>query len=252
MKEVVITGASSGIGQAISQEFSAQGWKTHLLARNIDKLKSVQKTLPNESEIYSVDLSDVKSIENVVRELEERKANISAIVNNAGIFKATRFDLEPQDSWTWHFATNLFGPVQLTRLLWPHLLKNKGSITNISSTLGLRPIAHTGAYSASKAAMDNWTQTLALEGGSHGIRANCISPGLVDTPIHAFHKSDNPAHKDQLKMLQTLQPLGRTGLPQDIAHAVYFLASEKASWMTGAIVPVDGGVTVTTNDPFSK
>jgi NAD(P)-dependent dehydrogenase (short-subunit alcohol dehydrogenase family) len=249
MKDVLITGASSGIGAAIAREFSSKGWKVHLFARNTARLNEVRSTLKNPSEIYTVDLSDAQAVVNAVKELHERNANISVLINNAGIYRPAAFDKEAADNWDWHFATNLFAPVRLTRLLWPQLVKNKGCVTNVSSTLGLRPIANTGAYSASKAALDNWTQTLALEGGPLGVRANAISPGLVDTPIHGFHKSEKEPLKKLRETLQTLQPLGRMGEPEDIARAVYFVSSAEASWMTGAIVPVDGGVTLTTHNP---
>jgi NAD(P)-dependent dehydrogenase (short-subunit alcohol dehydrogenase family) len=252
MKDVVITGASSGIGAAIAREFAAHGWRTHLLARDAEKLARVQKTLQNKCEIYAVDLSQDEAITAAVQEIEKRGASVSVLVNNAGIYNPQPFDKEKADNWEWHFKTNLFAPVRLTRLLWPQLVKNRGAVTNVSSTLGLRPIANTGAYSASKAALDNWTQTLALEGGPLGVRANAISPGLVDTPIHGFHKSEKAPHAEQRKILQSLQPLGRLGEPEDIARAVYFVSSESAGWMTGTIVPVDGGVSVTTYDPFAN
>jgi len=252
MKEVLITGASSGIGAAIAKLFNQRGWKTHLVGRDRDKLTNVQKSFENPSEIYCCDLAAEKNIDGLFSELKSKKANISVLVNNAGIYKPSAFDKETPDSWQWHFSTNLFAPVKLTRLLWPQLVANKGCVTNVSSTLGLRPIANTGAYSASKAALDNWTQTLALEGGPFGVRANSVSPGLVDTPIHAFHKSENAELKSLRKALNSLQPLGRVGEPEDIANAVYFVSSTEASWMTGAIVPVDGGVTLTTFEPQIK
>jgi len=252
MKEVVVTGASSGIGAAITREFSTQGWKVHLVARDAAKLAAVQKSLSGPSETYCCDLSSSEKISALADDLKKRGASVSALVNNAGVYRPASFAGESADNWDWHFATNLFGPVRLTRLLWKDLVKNKGAVTNVSSTLGMRPIPNTAAYSASKAALDNWTQSLALEGGPLGVRANVVSPGLVDTPIHGFHKSEKAPDKEVRATLQRLQPLGRMGEPEDIARAVYFLSSEGASWMTGAIVPVDGGVILTTHDPFAK
>ena len=116
------------------------------------------------------------------------------------------------------------------------------NIVNVSSTLGLRPTADTSAYSATKAAMVNWTHSLALGLGAQNIRANCVCPGLVDTPIHPFH--DQPAERKQitLQKMAHMQPLGRIGTPEEIAKAIYFLACEDSSWTTGSVLSVDGGI----------
>ena len=122
---------------------------------------------------------------------------------------------------------------------------NNNSIVNVSSTLGLKPTADTSAYSASKAAMNNWTQSLALALGSKKIRANCVCPGLVDTPIHSFHSLSIPEKEKTLQKLSPMQPLGRVGKSEEIAQSIYFLASEESAWTTGAILSVDGGINIT-------
>jgi NAD(P)-dependent dehydrogenase (short-subunit alcohol dehydrogenase family) len=249
MKEVLITGASSGIGAATARLFSQKGWKVFLLGRSIEKLLKVQSELKNPSEILAFDLGKKDNFPLIQKKLLSLGANIHALVNNAGIFKPALFLDETETSWEEQLEVNLLAPIRLTRLLWPMLKKNKGCVTNVSSTLGLRPIPNTGAYSASKAALNNWTQTLALEGGDEGVRVNAICPGLVDTPIHAYHKSENPQHIQLRENLKGLQPLGRLGEPEDIANAIYFSCSEESSWMTGALVPVDGGVIITTRNP---
>lgn len=249
MKDVLITGAGSGIGAATAEVFYRNGWRVFLAGRTLSKLETVKKNLGDKALTIGLDVSQSESIGDLKKQLEYHSANISALINNAGIYSPGLFAKEDDNNWLLHFETNLMGPVRLTRALWPQLQKNKGCITNVSSTLGLRPIVRTGAYSALKAAMNNWTQTLALEGAEVGIRANCICPGLVDTPIHSYHNSQKPEDVTLLQRLQKLQPLGRVGQPEDIAKAIYFTCSEEASWMTGAIIPVDGGVTLTTKDP---
>lgn len=248
MKEVVITGASSGIGAACARLFSEKGFKIHLVARDEQKLRSVQATLKNTSVIHVCDLGKRENISSLISSLQSAKAQVSVLVNNAGVYKRSRFETESDALWDWHFAVNLWAPVALTRALWPQLVAHKGAVVNVSSTLGLRPIDETGAYSASKAALNNWTQTLALEAGGQGVRVNAVCPGLVDTPIHSFHKSENQELRRIRGALNSLQPLGRVGEPEDIAQAVYFAAAE-APWMTGALIPVDGGVSLTTRDP---
>lgn len=249
IKDVVITGAGSGIGRATAKIFSPQGYRVFLVGRNESKLLNVQKELPESSVCVPCDLSTSEGLEKLKSILKSNSANVSTLINNAGVFKAQDFENESAQDWLWHFQNNLFSAVQLTKILWADLKKNKGCVVNVSSTLGLRPIPNTGAYSASKAAMNNWTQTLALEAAKDGVRVNAICPGLVDTPIHGYHKSTDPEMMALRKKLDNLQPLGRVGEPEEIAAAIYFAASDSAKWMTGALVPVDGGVSVTTRDP---
>jgi NAD(P)-dependent dehydrogenase (short-subunit alcohol dehydrogenase family) len=248
-KEVLITGANSGIGKSICQLFVAEGWTVYLVARDKKKLEATQSELKGSTHIFSCDLSDSEQIQNLCSQLQALKSNISVLVNNAGIYQPSLFENETAKNWETQFATNLFGPVQLTRGIWKQLVQNKGSVVNVSSTLGLRPIERTGAYSASKAALNSWTQTLALEAGPLGVRVNAVCPGLVDTPIHFFHQSEKTEHKALRQQLDKMQPLKRMGSSDDIAKAVYFAATDSFSWMTGALIPVDGGISLTTRDP---
>lgn len=247
MKQVLITGASSGIGQKTAQLLSEQGWFVYLLGRNQEKLLQTQKSLTGPSEIISFDLGQSASFAKLFETLD--KADLSALVNNAGIYRPSEFAKSSDEDWLEQFSTNLFAAVRLTRWAWPQLQKNKGVVVNVSSTLGLRPIENTSAYSASKAAMNSWTQTLALEGGPVGIRAVAVCPGLVDTPIHRFHLDTSGEFKELRSRLDSMNPLKRMGVPQDIAEAVAFVASDKASWMTGTLLSVDGGISLTTRNP---
>lgn len=248
MREVLITGAGSGIGEATAHLFSERGWKVYLLGRNLEKLKKVAAQLKGPSFCISYDQSQSTGGDALLAHLNQQKSKLSALINNAAIYAPAPFADESDENWVQHINTNLLGPIRLTRLLLPEIKQNKGCIVNISSTLGLRPIENTGAYSATKAAINSWTQTLALEVAKDGVRVNSICPGLVDTPIHAFHQSNNAQHQEIYKRLQNLQPLGRIGQPDDIAKAAYFVASEDAPWMTGALIPVDGGVNLTTKE----
>jgi NAD(P)-dependent dehydrogenase (short-subunit alcohol dehydrogenase family) len=158
---------------------------------------------------------------------------LGGLVNNAGIIERISFAESGDDVWERQFNANLYSAVGLTRGLYSELKLNKGSsVLKVSSTLGLRPIANTVAYSASKAAMVNWTQGLAIEWAADQIRVNCLCPGLVDTPIHAARPPDD------------VQPLGRLGQPDDVAKAAWFLLSPDSSWTTGAVLRVDGGISL--------
>jgi NAD(P)-dependent dehydrogenase (short-subunit alcohol dehydrogenase family) len=130
--------------------------------------------------------------------------------------------------------------VRLTHALLTHLEKNRGVVINVSSNLGLRPIPRTSAYSASKAAMINWTQSLAIELGPTGVRANCVCPGIIDTPIQAFHGQS----AEQKAALGNLQPIGRIGVPDDVAYAIWSLCGPGSEWMTGSVLTVDGGISL--------
>ena len=241
MKTVIITGASSGIGRTTAQLFAEKNWKTLLISRNEDKLKELTTSLPH-SEYFICDLSQAESIEKLFSQLTPYLKDIKALVNNAGIYKPNNSDNDNDSIWEEHFNSNLMSAVRLTRLLWPTLKNNKSCILNVSSTLALRPIENAGAYSALKAAMNNWTQSLALEGASFGVRANAICPGIVDTPIHKFHKSSDKDLIELQSQLDKLQPLGRIGQPQDIASTIVHMCSDECSWLTGTLLNIDGGM----------
>ncbi|MFZ3229223.1 MAG: SDR family oxidoreductase [Pseudobdellovibrio sp.] len=242
---VLVTGASSGIGAEIAREFSRKGYFVFLLGRNSEKLKHVQNTCKGPTEILAFDLKDLADYQAQILKLIENKPNLEILVNCAGIFTQSSFLETSDDTWSEQFEVNLLSAVRLTRLIWPLFIKNKkGSVLNIASTLGLKPTASTSAYSASKAAMINWTQALAQEGGSNNIRVNCICPGIVDTPIHLFHALEDSEKSKILNDISKLQLLEKIGTPSNIAKSAYFLAGDDSAWTTGSILTVDGGINI--------
>ena len=250
-KYVLITGASSGIGAATSKFFAAQGWQVALLGRNIQRLEQTKSECQGRASIFSCDLSSGEAVEVTIKTiLKWSSGKLHALINNAGIYEPGPA-VSPNASknlqgWRHQFEVNLFSAVYVTELLLPALAASAPSaVVNVSSTLGLRPIANTTAYSASKAAMVNWTQGLALELGSQRVRVNAVCPGLVDTPIHPFHCLKKEEKDQAIEKLKSLQPLGRIGQAQEIAQAIYFLASENSSWTTGSVLVVDGGINLT-------
>jgi NAD(P)-dependent dehydrogenase (short-subunit alcohol dehydrogenase family) len=243
-KAVIITGAGSGIGAATALEFAKNGYFPFLLGRRVEQLLNVVRQC-GEGEAISCDVTQPESVAKAFSTIKNFGAvTVETLVNNAGIFD--RHDFSASDEvWAKQFEVNLFGAVRVTRETIPFIRHHgKGAIVNISSTLGLKPTAETAAYSASKAAMNNWTQSLALELGKYNIRVNCICPGIVDTPIHAFHNLDPSQKAATLEGMKNLQPLGRIGTPADIAKAAFFLGSEASPWTTGAILSVDGGINI--------
>lgn len=242
-KLAIISGASSGIGQKIAIDLAQQDFKCLLLGRDLTKLKDTQAQCSN-SEIYAIDLQSESSILELSQLLLNKflASNIDHIVliNNAGIVERESFQTAPLESWQRQFQTNLFGPVFLTQKLLPLLkTKNSAKIINISSTLGIKPIAETSAYSASKAAMNSWTQSLAIECAKDNIQVNAICPGIIETPLQSFYSTEDQKLRDDLN---ALQPLGRIGQPQDVSQVVQFLCDPKTTWMTGSLLAVDGGI----------
>ncbi len=233
----LVTGAGSGIGFSIAENLIANGNVVFTLGRDRDKLDAAAKTLgPKVFHFFKADLANSRSIREATEAirlwLQSNSLPLLGIVNNAGIYDFGAFAQTTDEVWERQFKTNLLSAVHLTRELYPELkAAAPSSVLNISSTLGLRPVSGTSAYSALKAAMVNWTHTLALEWAAQKIRVNCICPGLVQTPIHGNRELSAEA-----------QPLGRVGQPEDIARAAGFLLSSDSDWITGAVLPVDGGI----------
>lgn len=242
-KAVLISGASSGIGLATARLFSQKNYFVFLMGRNKEKLEEVALSLPAGASILSCDLTDESAVAKRLAEvLTHPHYQTEVLINNAGQYLKGSFTETSLDQWRQQFEVNLLGSISLTKQMIPYFQKHgKGSIVNISSTLGLKPISGTSAYSALKAAMVNWTQSLALELGPQ-IRVNCICPGIVDTPIHDFHSAQEDEKRDILKQLSFLQPLGRIGSPEEVAESIFFLGSDQSSWTTGAVLSVDGGI----------
>ncbi len=239
MKTVIVTGASSGIGKEIAKHFSQQGWKVLLLARRAEVLQELAGQLQN-AEAFPLDLTKPEDIKGFAEKISSY--SVDALINNAGVFVSQSIEEDDDEAWETHFQSNLMSAVRLTRALWPQLKQSKACVLNVSSTLGLRPIANTASYSALKAAMNNWTQCLAIEGAAFGIRANALCPGIIDTPIHFYVESEDPKHQEIYKSVQAAQPLGRTGQPQDIAFMAFQFCQPQAQWTTGALLNVDGGI----------
>lgn len=245
---VVITGASSGIGEAAAYKFASEGFDLLLIGRSSEKLEKVKiqaqaRNINIKIETLAMDLKDFDATK-----LHAKLSNLSKptiLVNNAGIYTQNKPDDTSLDVWKDMFEVNLFGSVKITQSLWPVFKANKrGSIVNVASTLGIKPAPNTSAYSASKAAMVNWTTSLAQEGGEFNIRANSICPGIVETPIHDFYNAPASA-KDKIHAgITDMQLLKKIGRPEYIAESIFFFGSEQSTWTTGAVHNIDGGINI--------
>lgn len=245
MNAYIVTGAGSGIGQAIALKIASQGHQVFGLGRDSKKLENTSRQIGSGNFVFaSVNLANANESTGAIAEARKWLANhnlkLAGLVNNAGVVDRLPFDQTSDAIWERQFENNLLSAVRLTRDLYSELKAAKGSVLNISSNLGLRPIPNTSAYSAIKAAMISWTHTLAAEWAKDQIRVNVLCPGLVDTPIHPFFGQDDGTEARQ--MAHKLSPLGRMGTATDIAEAAWFLLSDLSAWTTGSVVSVDGGM----------
>lgn len=249
-KRAVITGGSEGIGLGIATAFAKNGANLLLVARDEEKLRVAAAALAPLSadvKVLSADLSDMLAVRRAAADILGIWPDIDVLVNNAGTARFSPFSETTETELDRLVNLNVKAPYFLTQHLLGALKTREGVVINISSYLSHRmlPGRPSTAYSLTKGAMDAFTKALAFEAGPLGVRVNAIAPGTVNTPLLQAHfaKLEKEARMRYAGMLQSLYPLGRIGEPDDVAGAAVFLASDYARWLTGAILPVDGGLT---------
>lgn len=249
-KNAVITGGSDGIGYGIAEEFAHQGANLFLIARTPTKLAEASARLseyPVTVHTFAADLTDISEVNRAAEHALDILGSIDVLVNNAGIARFIPFEQTDENTFDEHFNLNVKAPYFLAQKLLPELAKNSGNIVNISSYFSKRmlPGRPSTVYSMTKGALNLFTQSLAFEAGSTGVRVNAIAPGMVETPQLLRNVSTMPPEaQEQMKQnASALIPLGRIGNVADIGRAAAFLASDAAEWVTGAVLSVDGGIT---------
>lgn len=241
-KIALVTGGASGIGYAIAQEFVKNDIYTVIIGRNKEKLQTAKDSLGDLCETLSFDLGELSKIPGVIQEIADRLGRIDILVNNAGINMKKEFcDVSDEDFMS-IIQTNLISIFAISREVVKFMIpKGKGSIINISSMASQYGIPKVIAYTASKSALDGMTRAMAVELSPKGIRVNSIAPGFIATDMSAKALNNDPERKQKV-MSRT--PMGYLGEPSDIGTTAVFLASDAAKYITGVILPVDGGNSV--------
>jgi meso-butanediol dehydrogenase/(S,S)-butanediol dehydrogenase/diacetyl reductase len=256
-KVAVITGAASGIGRATAILFAREGAKVVLATdKNIDGLNETLKLVEKEGGEGITKKTSVAIEEDVKALIDlalKTYSQIDILCNIAGVTgQIATLEEQSGDDWKKVYDVNVLGTVFATKHVAKHMQERKsGSIVNMSSVAGIRSGAGGNAYSASKAAIINFTQTSACDLGGYNVRVNVVCPGLIETGM-TKHFFDLAREKGKADKLGSRCELRRYGVPEEVAYAILFLASDEASYITGQALPVDGGNTASLNLPGMK
>src|SRR5436853_875729 len=241
---VIITGATSGIGRAVALRFAKASARVVAIGRNRSALEEVAseiKSAGGECLTLAADLTNESDGRLVIDAAVNEFGQLDVLVNAAGHISTGSIEDTTLGAWDAMMNVNLRAVFQLMQTATPHLIKTKGNVVNISSVTGLRSFPGVLAYCVSKAAVDQLTRCAALELAPKGVRVNAVNPGVVVTQIHRRGGLSEDKYAAFLEHSKTTHPLGRVGTPEEVAELILFLASDRASWITGATYSIDGG-----------
>jgi 3-oxoacyl-[acyl-carrier protein] reductase len=233
MSVALVTGGSRGIGRAIVEEFAGAGYQ---VAFTFAGNQAAAQTLAGVATPYQADARDFSCAEQVVADVQNKLGPIDVLVNNAGIRRDGALHTMDPVAWREVIDTNLTGTFNYSRALMKHLIRRGGSVINITSVSGITGMSGQTNYSASKAGVIGFTKALAREVARFGVRVNAVAPGFIDTDMTAS------IDENARKKLYAQIPLGKPGTAAQVAHAVLYLASEDASYITGQVLTMDGGL----------
>ncbi|MGN6180719.1 MAG: SDR family NAD(P)-dependent oxidoreductase [Mucilaginibacter sp.] len=238
-KLAIVTGGGSGIGFATTETFVENGIQTVIIGRDENKLKEASAKLGNLCAYRVYDLSDTTGLPELIGEIVSTFGVPDILVNNAGINMKKPFIEVTDDDFKSVIQTNLNAVFSITREVVKVMLpKGKGSIINISSMSSQYGIPYVIAYTATKSAIEGMTRAMATELSPAGIRVNCVAPGFIATAMSAKALNSDP---QRMNKVMSRTPMGKLGEPKDVAESILYLASDAAKYVTGVVLPVDGG-----------
>lgn len=240
----IVTGASSGIGQATARLLAERGAVVALVARDADRLHALELEITaagGQAFALPTDITDAGARARLIDAVAQRAGGLDVLVNAAGVIASGRIDDTNLDAWRKMFELNVDAVFHLTQLAVPLLRARRGAVVNVSSVCGLRAFPGVLSYAVSKAAVDQLTACAALELAGAGVRVNAVNPGVVVSELHRRSGFDEERYAGFLEHSKTTHPLGRVGQADEVAELIAFLASKRAGWITGVSVPIDGG-----------
>jgi NAD(P)-dependent dehydrogenase (short-subunit alcohol dehydrogenase family) len=245
-KVAIVTGAGTGIGEAIAHKFAKEGAKVVVNGLPDDPIQDVADAINEyggEAIAYGGDVSEVEQAQACVQAAIERYGRLDVLVNNAGVFLATGETQDyPIDAFDETIRMNIRSAFLMTKYALPYLQKTRGNIVAAGSEAGFNGVPQNSPYGGTKGWVHSFIKGVAAEQAKYGVRANCFCPGAIDTAW--THKETGPMDAEMEEMTVMAAPMGRRGTPEEMANVCAFLASDEASYVTGALWLADGGVTI--------
>ncbi|MCC2548417.1 SDR family oxidoreductase [Hymenobacter sp. BT175] len=245
-KVAIVTGGGAGIGEAISKKFAQEGAQIVVCGFAEDPVHAVVEEILSagrQAVAFTGDISDQTTAEACVQLAVRHFGQLDVLVNNAGVFPATAtLDEYPVEAFEYMIKNNIYSAFMMSRAALPYLQKTRGNIVSAGSESGRMGIAQNTPYGGTKGFIHSFMRGVAVEQAQYGVRANCVCPGPIDTAW--THKETGPMDAKMEKGLISGTPMGRRGTPEEVANVYLFLASDEASYVTGALYFVDGGTTV--------